>query len=364
MKSAATTVLCALLVFGYCSSIRGDHQKAGSISAAHPPTTTTQSSTAKRGDGEPITALGTTVAPKPALTPSNTVAPVLDITATKAKEIEKHVANASTDANSNSTGAAHSDPSLPEATNQTGSLAPVPTVTDGSAVTTAGTGANETSKTGSDVAPGGSASQGNQTDASKGPGPKDNSTLPSTTPSPTEAAPATAGPQATTTQPPKAETAPAPSAATTTSPHGPTTAAPIVPHSSASPGHKKNTSKAAATTTTTKGFAATTTTSSSTSTTTTTAVAAKKDTTSPVTAPDHHNGAAMSELNVGDNDNSSKGVSDPLLAGLVSVFVIAAAIVSLLVFLKFRHRNERPEFRRLQDLPMDDMMEDTPLYSY
>lgn len=43
---------------------------------------------------------------------------------------------------------------------------------------------------------------------------------------------------------------------------------------------------------------------------------------------------------------------DPLLAGLVSVFVVTAAIVALLFFLKFRHRNERPEFRRLQDLPM------------
>ncbi|XP_007259561.3 uncharacterized protein LOC103033886 [Astyanax mexicanus] len=71
-----------------------------------------------------------------------------------------------------------------------------------------------------------------------------------------------------------------------------------------------------------------------------------------------------SELNVGDEDSSATW--DPLLAGLVSVFVVTAAIVSLLIFLKFRHRNERPEFRRLQDLPMDDMMEDTPLsmYSY
>ncbi|XP_072538010.1 uncharacterized protein [Salminus brasiliensis] len=71
-----------------------------------------------------------------------------------------------------------------------------------------------------------------------------------------------------------------------------------------------------------------------------------------------------SELNVGDEDSSAS--LDPLLAGLVSVFVVTAAIVSLLIFLKFRHRSERPEFRRLQDLPMDDMMEDTPLsmYSY
>ncbi|KAL6107465.1 uncharacterized protein ACO6RY_18232 [Pungitius sinensis] len=57
---------------------------------------------------------------------------------------------------------------------------------------------------------------------------------------------------------------------------------------------------------------------------------------------------------------------DPLLAGLVSAFIITAVIITLLLFLKLRQRDARPEFRRLQDLPMDDMMEDTPLsmYSY
>lgn len=57
---------------------------------------------------------------------------------------------------------------------------------------------------------------------------------------------------------------------------------------------------------------------------------------------------------------------DPLLAGLVSAFIITAVIITLLLFLKLRRRQNRPEFRRLQDLPMDDMMEDTPLsmYSY
>ncbi|XP_054646483.1 mucin-2-like [Dunckerocampus dactyliophorus] len=57
---------------------------------------------------------------------------------------------------------------------------------------------------------------------------------------------------------------------------------------------------------------------------------------------------------------------DPLLAGLVSAFIITAAIITLLLFLKLRRRDNRPEFRRLQDLPMDDMMEETPLsmYSY
>lgn len=72
-----------------------------------------------------------------------------------------------------------------------------------------------------------------------------------------------------------------------------------------------------------------------------------------------------SALNVGDDDNN-KVSTDPLLAGLVSAFVVVAAIVSVLIFLKFRSTNDGPEFRRLQDLPMDDMMEDAPLsmYSY
>lgn len=43
---------------------------------------------------------------------------------------------------------------------------------------------------------------------------------------------------------------------------------------------------------------------------------------------------------------------DPLLAGLVSAFIITAVILTLLLFLKLRGRNSRPEFRRLQDLPM------------
>ncbi|XP_077075909.1 uncharacterized protein LOC143728889 [Siphateles boraxobius] len=72
-----------------------------------------------------------------------------------------------------------------------------------------------------------------------------------------------------------------------------------------------------------------------------------------------------SALNVGDDDNN-KVSTDPLLAGLVSAFVVVAAIVSVLVFLKFRNTNDGPQFRRLQDLPMDDMLEDAPLsmYSY
>lgn len=43
---------------------------------------------------------------------------------------------------------------------------------------------------------------------------------------------------------------------------------------------------------------------------------------------------------------------DPLLASLVSAFIITAVIITLLLFLKLRQRNSRPEFHRLQDLPM------------
>ncbi|CAN9500613.1 unnamed protein product [Ophioblennius macclurei] len=75
-----------------------------------------------------------------------------------------------------------------------------------------------------------------------------------------------------------------------------------------------------------------------------------------------------SQLNVGNDPTvvHDSPMLDPLLAGLVSAFIITAVIITLLLFLKLRRRDNRPEFRRLQDLPMDDMMEDTPLsmYSY
>ncbi|KAF4070956.1 hypothetical protein AMELA_G00279310 [Ameiurus melas] len=108
----------------------------------------------------------------------------------------------------------------------------------------------------------------------------------------------------------------------------------------------------------------TTTTTTTSSSTTTTTIQTTIRSSTPVQAKAL--AGTPSELNVGDNTEYSNTSMDPLLAGLVSVFVVTAAIVSLLIFLKFRHRNERPEFRRLQDLPMDDMMEDTPLsmYSY
>lgn len=79
-----------------------------------------------------------------------------------------------------------------------------------------------------------------------------------------------------------------------------------------------------------------------------------------------HNGVSPSKLNVREEIVHEGPTLDPLLAGLVSAFIIAAVIITLLLFLKLRRRDSRPEFRRLQDLPMDDMMEDTPLsmYSY
>ncbi|KAI4809463.1 hypothetical protein KUCAC02_018342 [Chaenocephalus aceratus] len=75
------------------------------------------------------------------------------------------------------------------------------------------------------------------------------------------------------------------------------------------------------------------------------------------------------QLNVGDEDLKrprSSSPLDPLLAGLLSVFIVTTAIVFVVLFLKFRQRTTHPEFHRLQDLPMDDLMEDTPLsrYSY
>lgn len=79
-----------------------------------------------------------------------------------------------------------------------------------------------------------------------------------------------------------------------------------------------------------------------------------------------HKAITLSQLNVGEEIVHEGPTLDPLLAGLVSAFIIAAVIITLLLFLKLRRRDSRPEFRRLQDLPMDDMMEDTPLsmYSY
>ncbi|KAK5599596.1 hypothetical protein CRENBAI_018906 [Crenichthys baileyi] len=76
-----------------------------------------------------------------------------------------------------------------------------------------------------------------------------------------------------------------------------------------------------------------------------------------------------SELNIGDDDlkgshHRSNSPLDPLLAGLLSVFIVTTAVVFTVLFFKFRQRVNHPEFHRLQDLPMDDLMEDTPLSRY
>uniref|UniRef100_A0A1A8R833 Uncharacterized protein n=1 Tax=Nothobranchius rachovii TaxID=451742 RepID=A0A1A8R833_9TELE len=64
-----------------------------------------------------------------------------------------------------------------------------------------------------------------------------------------------------------------------------------------------------------------------------------------------------SELNVGDEGlkgphHRSRTPLDPLLAGLLSVFIVTTAIVFVVLFFKFRQRMNHPEFHRLQDLPM------------
>ncbi|XP_039340885.1 mucin-2-like [Mauremys reevesii] len=81
-----------------------------------------------------------------------------------------------------------------------------------------------------------------------------------------------------------------------------------------------------------------------------------------------------SVLDVGDDDGQdlpSSAVAgrmgaNPLVIGVISMFVVMVGILALVGFLRYRQRHSRMEFRRLQDLPMDDMMEDTPLslYSY
>ncbi|XP_008290217.1 putative GPI-anchored protein PB15E9.01c [Stegastes partitus] len=99
---------------------------------------------------------------------------------------------------------------------------------------------------------------------------------------------------------------------------------------------------------------------------------ANPETSAPGRAPDGPTHQEVpSELNVGDEDLKrshyrSSSPLDPLLAGLLSVFIVTTAIVFVILFLKFRQRTNHPEFHRLQDLPMDDLMEDTPLsrYSY
>ncbi|XP_044298014.1 facilitator of iron transport 1-like [Varanus komodoensis] len=57
---------------------------------------------------------------------------------------------------------------------------------------------------------------------------------------------------------------------------------------------------------------------------------------------------------------------DPLVIALIFIFIVTIGILALMGFLRYRRQSGQLQFRRLQDLPMDDMMEDTPLslYSY
>ncbi|XP_062920499.1 mucin-2-like isoform X1 [Mobula hypostoma] len=76
---------------------------------------------------------------------------------------------------------------------------------------------------------------------------------------------------------------------------------------------------------------------------------------------------AKKMVNEKPDSNLSQNKMDPLVIGMITVFFIIIGIVSLLGYLKYRQRINQPEFRRLHELPMDDMMEeDTPLslYSY
>nr|XP_057923771.1 uncharacterized protein LOC131125857 [Doryrhamphus excisus] len=78
-----------------------------------------------------------------------------------------------------------------------------------------------------------------------------------------------------------------------------------------------------------------------------------------------HHLEVPSELNVGDEEHKRlHSPLNPLLAGLLCVFIVTTAVVFIILFMRFRQRTNNPEFHRLQDLPMDDLMEDTPLSRY
>ncbi|XP_035393026.1 mucin-5AC-like [Cygnus atratus] len=105
-----------------------------------------------------------------------------------------------------------------------------------------------------------------------------------------------------------------------------------------------------------------------------TSIAASPTSTSPPEHPLEPMHEKASVLDVGDDENPELPSSpladttraDPLVIAVISVFIVMVGILGLVGFLRYRQHNSRMEFRRLQDLPMDDMMEDTPLslYSY
>nr|XP_009679245.1 PREDICTED: putative GPI-anchored protein PB15E9.01c [Struthio camelus australis] len=107
---------------------------------------------------------------------------------------------------------------------------------------------------------------------------------------------------------------------------------------------------------------------------TTTSATAVTISTSALQQPVESMHEKASVLDVGDDENPELPSSplaettraDPLVIAVISVFIIMVGILGLVGFLRYRQHNSRMEFRRLQDLPMDDMMEDTPLslYSY
>uniref|UniRef100_A0A3P8SUG6 Uncharacterized protein n=1 Tax=Amphiprion percula TaxID=161767 RepID=A0A3P8SUG6_AMPPE len=158
----------------------------------------------------------------------------------------------------------------------------------------------------------------------------------------------------------------------TTQSHQPSpTTTPSVTSSPTSEPPKPQTSPSSTTTTTTTQSTSASSTSSSHVATTTahtsqsSSTAHPKTTSSPPSSPSARTHSDNpSQLNMGGDAKKDSPALDPLLAGLVSAFIITAVIITLLLFLKLRRRDNRPEFRRLQDLPMDDMMEDTPLSMY
>ncbi|XP_075037742.1 uncharacterized protein LOC142098834 [Mixophyes fleayi] len=100
-----------------------------------------------------------------------------------------------------------------------------------------------------------------------------------------------------------------------------------------------------------------------------TSPATQSTTTSRTTRAEVQKGSSV--LEVGDDKElpsyHSITRSNPLFVMIVSIFTVMVVMIVVVVgFHRYKKRSSRTEFRRLQDLPMDDMMEDTPLslYSY